>query len=102
MSSRFPRYVVIHGHFSQPPRENPWTEAIEKQESAFPFHDWNQRIARECYSPNGMARVVDSQRKIIDLVNNYSYMSFNFGPTLLSWYEIHHPREYERILKADE
>jgi len=102
MSSRFPRYVVIHGHFYQPPRENPWTEAIEKQESAFPFHDWNQRIARECYSPNGMARVVDSQRKIIDLVNNYSYMSFNFGPTLLSWYEIHHPREYERILKADE
>lgn len=102
MSSRFPRYVVIHGHFYQPPRENPWTEAIEKQDSAFPFHDWNERIARECYTPNGMARVVDSHQKVIDLVNNYSYMSFNFGPTLLSWYEIHHPREYEKILLADE
>ncbi len=102
MSSRFPRYVVIHGHFYQPPRENPWTEAVEKQDPAFPFHDWNERIARECYTPNGMARVVDSHQKIIDLVNNYSYMNFNFGPTLLSWYEIHHPREYERILLADE
>ncbi|MBI4549706.1 MAG: DUF3536 domain-containing protein, partial [Candidatus Omnitrophica bacterium] len=102
MPSRFPKYVVIHGHFYQPPRENPWTEVIERQDSAAPFHDWNDRIASECYIPNGIARVIDQDRKIIDLVNNYAYINFNFGPTLLSWYETAHRREYERLLKADE
>jgi alpha-amylase/alpha-mannosidase (GH57 family) len=102
MSSRFPRYVVIHGHFYQPPRENPWTEVIERQDSAAPYHDWNERIASECYIPNGIARVIDQERKIIDLVNNYAYISYNFGPTLLSWYEANHRREYERLLRADE
>lgn len=102
MKSDFPKYVVIHGHFYQPPRENPWTETIERQPSASPYHDWNERIAWECYIPSGIARVVDSQLKIIDLVNNYAYISFNIGPTLLAWYERHHRREYERILRADE
>ncbi len=85
MSSKPPRYVCVHGHFYQPPRENPWLEAVEVQDSAAPFHDWNERITRECYAPNGRARLVDHRGKIIDLINNYVWMSFNFGPTLLSW-----------------
>jgi alpha-amylase/alpha-mannosidase (GH57 family) len=80
-----PIHLVIHGHFYQPPRENPWTGAIERQESAAPFHDWNARIAEECYLPNTRARVLDEQGRIQDIVNNYEQMSFNFGPTLLSW-----------------
>lgn len=80
-----PVHLVIHGHFYQPPRENPWTGTIERQESAAPFHDWNARIAEECYLPNARARVLDAQGRIQDIVNNYEVLSFNFGPTLLSW-----------------
>jgi alpha-amylase/alpha-mannosidase (GH57 family) len=80
-----PIHLVIHGHFYQPPRENPWTGTIERQESAAPFHDWNARIAEECYLPNARARVLDAQGRIQDIVNNYETLSFNFGPTLLSW-----------------
>jgi alpha-amylase/alpha-mannosidase (GH57 family) len=80
-------YVVIHGHFYQPPRENPWIEQIEVEPSAAPFHDWNARITTECYRPNGVARVYDGQERILDIVNNYRYLSFNFGPTLISWLE---------------
>src|SRR5512137_1240031 len=80
-----PIHLVIHGHFYQPPRENPWTGTIERQESAAPFHDWNARIAEECYLPNARARVLDAQGRIQDIVSNYETMSFNFGPTLLSW-----------------
>ena len=80
-----PIHLVIHGHFYQPPRENPWTGAVERQESAAPFHDWNARIAEECYLPNARARVLDGQKRIQDIVNNYEALSFNFGPTLLSW-----------------
>src|SRR5512139_2177875 len=80
-----PIHLVIHGHFYQPPRENPWTGTIERQESAAPFHDWNARIAEECYLPNARARVLDAQGRIQHIVNNYAMMSFNFGPTLLSW-----------------
>ncbi len=94
-------YLTIHGHFYQPPRENPWLEAIELQESALPCHDWNERVCIECYTPNSVSRVVDSRNKILDIVNNYSKMSFNFGPTLLSWMEIYAPLTYERIIKAD-
>jgi alpha-amylase/alpha-mannosidase (GH57 family) len=85
MSTNLPRYLCIHGHFYQPPRENPWLEAVEIQDSATPWHDWNERITRECYAPNARARLVDGQGKIINLLNNYAWMSFNFGPTLLSW-----------------
>jgi len=94
-------FVAIHGHFYQPPRENPWLEAIEREESAHPFHDWNERIAFECYRPNAYARIVDDQGKILDILNNYSFLSFNFGPTLLSWIERQKPLIYQRILEAD-
>lgn len=94
-------YVCIHGHFYQPPRENPWLEEIEREESAAPFHDWNERIADECYQPNAAARILDGQGRIVDLVNNYRHMSFNFGPTLLRWMERHRPRAYAEILDAD-
>src|SRR6266496_304406 len=80
-------FACIHCHFYQPPRENPWLEAVESQGSARPYHDWNERIARECYLPNGASRILDSQHRIAKIVNNYSRISFNFGPTLLSWME---------------
>ena len=94
-------FVAIHGHFYQPPRENPWFEAIETEESASPFHDWNERIAFECYRPNAYARIVDDKGKIFDLVNNYSSLSFNFGPTLISWLELKFPSVYQKIIEAD-
>ena len=95
------RYLCIHGHFYQPPRENPWLEVIETQVTARPFHDWNEKIARECYGPNGRARVLDAEGRIARVVNNYEYMSFNFGPTLLSWLETFAPNTYARLLAAD-
>lgn len=94
-------YLTVHGHFYQPPRENPWIEAIELQDSALPFHDWNERINNECYNPNSVSKIVDNHNRILDIVNNYSSISFNFGPTLLSWLEEHSPLTYERIIKAD-
>ncbi|MGA8272114.1 MAG: DUF3536 domain-containing protein [Candidatus Sulfotelmatobacter sp.] len=94
-------FVCIHCHFYQPPRENAWLEAVESQDSASPYHDWNERIAAECYSPNGASRMLDGQERIAKIVNNYSRISFNFGPTLLSWMEQRTPHAYEQILKAD-
>ena len=64
-------YLTIHGHFYQPPRENPWLEEIELQQSASPFHDWNERINNECYNPNSFAKIVDSNNKILDIINFY-------------------------------
>lgn len=93
--------AIIHGHFYQPPRENPWTQKIPLQEDARPHHDWNERITAECYNPNTRSRVLDSQGKIISVVNNFSHFSFNIGPTLFSWLEQHHPDTYRRILEAD-
>jgi len=95
------RYVCIHGHFYQPPRENPSLEAIELQDSAYPYHDWNQRITAECYAPNAVSRVLDSENRILKLMNNYSQISFNFGPTLLSWLQPEAPKVYAAILEAD-
>ena len=94
-------FLTIHGHFYQPPRENPWLEAIEVQESAAPCHDWNERVCKECYNPNSVSKIVDDKNRVLDVVNNYEYMSFNFGPTLLSWMEEFAPLTYERIIKAD-
>ncbi|MFW5932642.1 MAG: DUF3536 domain-containing protein [Candidatus Hadarchaeota archaeon] len=96
------RYICIHGHFYQPPRENPWLEEIELEERARPYHDWNERITEECYAPNAASRILDSDRRIIDVMNNYSRISFDFGPTLLSWMEDHSPEVYESIIEADE
>lgn len=93
--------VVVHGHFYQPPRENPWIEEIELEESAYPFPNWNARITRECYTPNTCARIRDEQLRILDIVNNFEYISFNVGPTLLSWLAAQAPVTYERILAAD-
>lgn len=93
--------LIIHGHFYQPPRENPWTEMVEREPSARPFHDWNERIHDECYRPNGYARIIDGYGRIELIVNNYVNTSFNFGPTLLSWLEQEHPQTYARILEAD-
>lgn len=95
------RYICVHGHFYQPPRENPWLEAIELQESAQPYHDWNARITDECYATNAASRILNDHEKIVEIVNNYGEISFNFGPTLLAWLEDHNPAVYEAILQAD-
>lgn len=94
-------YVCIHGHFYQPPRENPWLETVEIQDSAAPYHDWNERITAECYAPNGAARILNIEGEIVRILNNYSRTSFNFGPTLLSWIKKNAPRVYRMILEAD-
>ncbi len=95
------RTMCVHGHFYQPPRENPWLETVEAQESAAPWHDWNERITAECYAPNSAARIVDRENQIIRILNNYARMSFNFGPTLLSWLEENAPRVHAAIVHAD-
>lgn len=95
------RYLCIHGHFYQPPRENPWLEAIEVQDSAYPYHDWNERVSAECYAPNAASRIVDGEGRILDIVSNYARMSFNFGPTVLSWLEQSSLEVYKGILEAD-
>jgi alpha-amylase/alpha-mannosidase (GH57 family) len=101
-SSNAQRYICVHGHFYQPPRENPWLETVEVQESAAPYHDWNERITAECYAPNGASRITNKQNQIVRIVNNYSRMSFNFGPTLLSWLADFAPRTYRMIQDADQ
>ena len=99
--SRTNKYVCIHGHFYQPPRENAWLETVEQQESARPFHDWNARINFECYAPNAAARILDEQGWITKIRNNYNRISFNFGPTLLTWLEENDPEAYALLIKAD-
>lgn len=94
-------YVTLHGHFYQPPREHPCLDVIERQPGASPFHDWNERILAECYRPNAFARILDDQGQVLQIVNNYEHLSFNFGPTLLSWLERHDVEVYRRILEAD-
>ncbi|UCE78118.1 MAG: DUF3536 domain-containing protein [Nitrospiraceae bacterium] len=95
------RYLCIHGHFYQPPRENPWLEAIEIQDSAYPYHDWNERVTAECYAPNAASRILNDEKRIIDISSNYSRLSFDFGPTLLSWLEIYAADIYRAVLEAD-
>lgn len=96
------KFICIHAHFYQPPRENPYLEKIEFQESAMPYHDWNERITLECYGPNLAARIVSSENKIIDLVNNYQHISYNFGPTLLHWMEKNQKYIYDHIILSDQ
>ncbi|MGH9037054.1 MAG: DUF3536 domain-containing protein, partial [Acidimicrobiia bacterium] len=97
-----PTTLAVHAHFYQPPRENPWTEEVQREPSAAPFHDWNARIAVECYRPNAFARIVDGEGRVLSLVNNYEHLSFNVGPTLMSWLERHQPVVYARILEAQQ
>lgn len=94
-------YVTLHGHFYQPPRENPYLDAIERQSSAAPFHNWNERIYHECYRPNAFARISNDAGEVLEVVNNFEYLSFNIGPTLMRWLEHHDRQVYQRILEAD-
>ncbi|GHV17265.1 hypothetical protein AGMMS49938_17970 [Fibrobacterales bacterium] len=96
-----PLFLTIHGHFYQPPRENPWTGLVERQESAAPHHNWNDRITDQCYSPNGASRILSSHGRIEKLVNNYGYMSFNIGATLMGWFRTQRPDVYSRIREGD-
>ncbi len=96
------RYICVHGHFYQPPRENPWLERIELQDSANPFHDWNERITAECYAPNARSRLLGPNGKVRDIVSNYSRMSYNFGPTLMAWMERHATSAYNDIIASNE
>jgi alpha-amylase/alpha-mannosidase (GH57 family) len=95
------RFICVHGHFYQPPRENPWLETIEVQDSAYPYHDWNERVTHESYGPNAASRILDGDGRILEIVNNYARISFNFGPTLLAWMEYGEPEIYDAILAAD-
>ena len=95
------KFICIHGHFYQPPRENPWLESVELQDSAAPYHDWNERVAMECYAPNATARIMDGEGRIAEITNNYSRMSFNFGPTLLAWIKDKMPDVHDAIVMAD-
>jgi len=95
------RFICIHGHFYQPPRENPWLETVETQDSAAPYHDWNERICAECYATNGAARIQNNRNQITRIVNNYARISFNFGPTLLSWLKENAPRTYRMIMDGE-
>ncbi|GHA79689.1 DUF3536 domain-containing protein [Pontibacter akesuensis] len=95
------KHICIHGHFYQPPRENPWLNEVELQESASPYHDWNERISDECYARNSASRILNANGNIVDIINNYSYISFNFGPTLLEWMQKKDPETYQAILEAD-
>ena len=94
-------YITVHGHFYQPPRENPYLATIERQPSAHPFHDWNERIHYECYRPNAFARILNHKHELVGIVNNFEYLSFNIGATLMSWLEKYDPEVYQRILEAD-
>jgi alpha-amylase/alpha-mannosidase (GH57 family) len=93
--------ICIHGHFYQPPRENPWTGEIERQHSATPYHDWNERIYEECYKPNSYADIINDKGETVLEVNNYEYINFNFGPALLAWIQNKHPETYQKIINAD-
>jgi alpha-amylase/alpha-mannosidase (GH57 family) len=95
------RSICIHGHFYQPPRENPFLEYVELQDSANPYHDWNERVTAECYAPNAASRIMDGEGRIAKIVNNYSKISFNFGPTLLSWLQENAPDVYASVIQAD-
>lgn len=95
------RYLCVHAHFYQPPRENPWLESVEVQDSAYPYHDWNERITAECYAPNAASRILNGDGRIRNIFNNYLKISFNFGPTLLSWMEEKSPALYSYIQQTD-
>ncbi len=93
--------IIVHGHFYQPPRENPWTGEVDEEPDAAPFHDWNERIYTECYKANAQVSFIDERTGARRIVNNYTHLSFNFGPTLLTWLQRTHPDTYYQIIAAD-
>jgi len=93
--------LAVHGHFYQPPRENPWTEEVAREPSAAPYHDWNERISAESYRPNAHARILDDAGQALAIVNNYERLSFDAGPTLMAWLERHDPETYAALVSAD-
>jgi len=95
------KYICIHGHFYQPPRENPWLQEVELQDSAYPYHDWNAKVTAECYEPNTASRILNPEMKIIDITDNYEKISFNFGPTLLAWMDISARDTFNAVISAD-
>jgi alpha-amylase/alpha-mannosidase (GH57 family) len=96
------RYICIHGHFYQPPRENAWLEYVEMQDSAYPYNNWNERVTAECYAPNTASRILDGEGYITEIVNNYARISFDFGPTLLGWMKANSAETYKAIIKVDQ
>src|SRR5512141_406895 len=101
MNKPRPVSLVIHGHFYQPPRENPWTDEMPREPGATPFHDWNERIHAESYRANAYARIFHGVDKVKALVNNYERLTFNFGPTLARWIERHDAHTIQRIREGD-
>src|SRR5271155_2447545 len=95
-----PRYIIVHGHFYQPPRESPWTGLIAPEPSAAPFQNWNERILSECYNANAHAQCMEG--RVVRIRNNYESLNFNFGPTLLTWMERHGKGAYRAMRRADE
>ncbi len=93
--------LIIHGHFYQPPREHPWTEKIPEQPTAKPFHNWNDRIHKECYEANTNSPYLKGDGTVLKRFNNYEYISFNFGPTLLNWMKTYHPKDFAAIIQGD-
>jgi hypothetical protein len=95
-----PRYVIIHGHFYQPPRESPWTGLIAAEASAAPFPNWNERILSECYTANAHAHTMEGT--VVHVRNNYESLNFDFGPTLAAWMERHGKPAYRAMRRGDE
>jgi len=101
VNSNMDKFICIHGHFYQPPRENPWLEDVELQDKAYPYHDWNAKVTQECYRQNAASRILGPDKKIIDIVNNYKNISFDFGPTLMYWLQSHAQEVYDKVIEAD-
>lgn len=94
-------YVCIHGHWYQPPRENPFTGEVGEQPSAAPYANWNERITAECYAPNTRAEILGEDGSVRRRLNNYEWVSSDWGPTLLQWLEEHSPDTYRGVVDAD-
>lgn len=95
-----PRYIILHGHFYQPPRQSPWTGLIANEPGAAPFANWNERILSECYNANAHAHIMEG--RVVHIRNNYEQINFDFGPTLISWLETHGKAAYRAIRRGDE
>src|SRR5579862_6872235 len=93
--------VVVHGHFYQPPRENPWRDAVDTEPNAAPFHDWNARICHECYEPVSAAQVLDADGRVVERVNLFEWLSFDVGATLLRWLDRNAQAVYRAVLDGD-